>query len=62
MFRLIATMRCGSATALTAAGARYGTLEAARAGTATVLHDDRIFRVMIVRNEIPTTFVEWAER
>jgi len=62
MFRLITTMRRGSATDLAAAWARYPTVEAARLGTAILLRDDRILRVMIVRNEIPTTFVEWAER
>ena len=62
MFRLIATMRRGSSTGLAAAWARYETLEEARAGTATLLHDDRILRVMIVRNEIPPAFVEWAGR
>jgi hypothetical protein len=62
MFRLIATMRRGSATGVAASWARYETIEAARLGTATLLHDDRILRVMIVRNEIPPAFVEWAER
>src|SRR5581483_7793187 len=62
MFTLIATMRRGSATGLPAAWARYPTLEAARAGTAALLHDDRVLRVMIVRTEIPPAFVEWAER
>jgi len=62
MFRLIATMRRGSATGLAAAWTRYATLETARAGTATLLHDDRILRVMIVRDEIPAAFVEWVER
>jgi len=62
MFRLIATMRRGSATGLAAASARYETIEAARLGTAILLHDDRIVRVMIVRNDIPPAFVEWAER
>ena len=62
MFRLIATMRRGSATGLDAARAGYATLETARAGTATLLHDDRILRVMIVRDEIPPAFVEWVER
>jgi hypothetical protein len=55
-------MRRGSSTGLAAAWACYATLEAARAGTATLLHDDRILRVMIVRNEIPPAFVEWAGR
>ncbi len=62
MFRLITTLRRGSATDLAAASARYPTVEAARLGTVTLLRDDRILRVMIVRNGIPTTFVEWAER
>ncbi len=62
MFKLITTMRRGSSADLAAAWARYPTVEAARLGTATLLRDDRILRVMIVRNEIPPAFVEWAER
>jgi hypothetical protein len=62
MFKLITTMRRGSSTGLDAAWARYATIEAARVGTSTLLRDDRILRVMIVRNEIPPAFVEWAER
>jgi hypothetical protein len=55
-------MRRGSSTGLPAASAHYPTVEAARLGTATLLRDDRILRVMIVRNEIPPAFVEWADR
>lgn len=62
MFRLIATMRRGTATQLAAACARYPTLEEARIGTTLLLRDDRILRVTIVRNEVPPAFVEWAER
>jgi len=62
MFRLITTMRRGSSSNLDAAWARYPTVDAARLGTATLLRDDRILRVMIVRNEVPPAFVEWAER
>jgi hypothetical protein len=62
MFKLITTMRRGQATGVAEAWARYPTIEAARIGTATLLRDDRILRVMIVRNEIPPAFVEWAER
>jgi len=62
MFRLIATMRRGSATGLAAAAARYATLETARAGSATLNQDERVLRVMIVRDDIPPAFVEWAER
>jgi hypothetical protein len=62
MFKLITTMRRGSSTGLAAAFARYPTIEAARLGTVALLRDDRILRVMIVRNEVPPAFVEWAER
>jgi hypothetical protein len=62
MFKLITTMRRGTATDLPAAWARYPTLQAARLGTTTLLRDDRILRVMIVRNEVPPAFVEWVER
>ena len=62
MFKLIATMRRGTATDLAAAWARYPTVEAARVGTGILLRDDRILRVMIVRNGIPPAFVEWVER
>ena len=62
MFKVITTMRRGSASDLAAAWARNPTLEAARLGTATLLRDDRVLRVMIVRNEIPPAFVEWAQR
>jgi hypothetical protein len=62
MFKLITTMRRGTSTDLAAAWARYPTVDAARLGTAILLRDERILRVMIVRNEIPPAFVEWAER
>jgi hypothetical protein len=44
------------------AWARYASLEAARAGAAELLREDRVLRVMVVRNEIPQAFVEWLER
>jgi hypothetical protein len=62
MFKLITTMRRGSSSDLAAAWARYPTIESARLGTVALLRDDRILRVMVVRNEIPFVFVEWAER
>lgn len=62
MFKLIATMRRGSTSGLAAAWARYPTIDAARLGIATLLRDDRILRVMVVRNEVPPAFVEWIER
>jgi hypothetical protein len=62
MFRLIATMRRGSASGLPQAAARYASVEAARAGAAELLREDRILRVMIVHNDVPRGFVEWLER
>jgi hypothetical protein len=62
MFKLITTMRRGSASNLDAAWTPYPSLEAARLGTVSLLRDDRVLRIMIVRNEIPPAFVEWAER
>ena len=62
MFKLISTMRRGSASGIAAAWARYPTLDAARLGSTALLRDDRILRVMIVRNESPPAFVEWSER
>jgi len=62
MFKLISTMKRGSSSGLAAAWPRYATIAAARVGTETLLRDERILRVMIVRDEIPPAFVEWAER
>ena len=62
MFRLITTVRRGTASNLAPAWGRYGTIEAARAGASALLRDERVLRVMIVRNEIAATFVEWSDR
>jgi hypothetical protein len=62
MFRLVTTMRRGSASGMPQAWARYASVEAARAGAAELLREDRVLRVMIVHNEIPQAFVEWSER
>lgn len=62
MFRLVATMRRGSASGMPQAWARYASVEAARSGAAELLKEDRVLRVMVVRNEIPLAFVEWQER
>ena len=62
MFRLIPTMRRGSATALPQASARYPSIKEARIGAAELLREDRILKIMIVRNEFPGGFVEWIDR
>ena len=62
MFKLVTTMRRGSSTGMPQAWARYASVEAARVGATELLREDRVLRVMVVRNEIPQVFVEWQER
>jgi hypothetical protein len=62
MFKLVTTMRRGSASGMPQAWARYASVVDARTGAAELLREDRVLRVMIVRNVIPQTFVEWLER
>jgi hypothetical protein len=62
MFRLVPTMRRGSASGLPQAWARYASVEAARVGAAELLREDRVLRVMIVRNDMSQGYVEWLEQ
>jgi hypothetical protein len=62
VFRLIVTMKQGTAASIPAAWISYPTIESARQSSSTVLRDDRVLRLAIVRNEVPPAFVEWAER
>jgi len=55
-------MKRGSATALPQASAHYKTIEAARRGADELLREERILKVMIVRNENPGGYVEWIDR
>ena len=55
-------MRRGSATSLPQASARYPSIEAARVGAAELMREERILKVMIVRNQLPGGFVEWIDR
>jgi hypothetical protein len=60
-FRLRPIMKQGTASSIEAAWTHYPTLEAARAAAKLVYHDDRVLRVMIVRDSAGS-FVEWFER
>jgi hypothetical protein len=62
MFRLTTTVRRGTAANFRAAWTPYATIEAARVGAAALLREERVLRVMIVRDDIPRTFVEWSDR
>lgn len=55
-------MRRGSATALPPASAYYLSLEAARAGAAELLREERILKIMIVRDGLLGGYVEWIDR
>lgn len=60
MFRLIATVKRGTASNLPEVWVVYPTLEAARAAAAILGRHERVTRVMIVSAGFPPTFVEWA--
>jgi len=62
MFRLITTVRRGSASGLPAAWARYPTIEAARLGAAELFREERVVRVMVVNNQPGGSYVEWIDR
>ena len=62
MFRLVTTMRQGTASDLAPATSVYRTVDDARTGAALLLRNDRVLRVMIVRNELEGSFVEWRDR
>jgi len=55
-------MRRGSSSGMPQASARYASIETARAGAAELLREERVLRVMIVRNEVPGAYVEWCDK
>lgn len=62
MFTLVITVKRGSASSYPGAWSRYASLEDARAAAAAVLREERVQRVMIVRDDAPRSFVEWLDR
>lgn len=62
MFRLVTTVRRGSASNYPAAWARYDTLESARAAATALLREERVTGVMIVSDGVARSFVEWGTR
>jgi hypothetical protein len=62
MFRLVTTVKRGSASTLPPAWLRYPTIEEARTAAAVLLREDRVQRVMVVRDGTPGAFVEWRDR
>jgi hypothetical protein len=62
MFRLIVTVRRGSACNIEGTSTSYATIEAARLQATALLRHERVQRVLIARDEVPPAFVEWVER
>ncbi len=62
MFRLVTTVRRGSASNLPGSWLRYATLEDARSAAAALLREERVARVMVVSDTLPMKFVEWRDR
>ena len=62
MFHLITTVRRGSASSLPATWLRYPSIDDARTAATALLREERVQRVMIVRDDLSLAFVEWRER
>lgn len=60
MFRLIATVKRGVASDLNETGVSYCTLEDARDAARALARRELVTNVMITRDDIPPTFVEWV--
>ena len=61
MFRLVITVKRGSASSYPAAWSTYASIEDARAAATAVLRQERVQRVMIVRDIASGSFVEWRD-
>jgi hypothetical protein len=62
MFKLVVTVKRGSASSYPEAWRQYASIEDARAAGAAVLREERVQRVMIVRDIDSGSFVEWVDR
>ncbi|HSL20232.1 MAG TPA: hypothetical protein VK886_01760 [Vicinamibacterales bacterium] len=62
MFRLVVTVRRGTACNLAGSWERYATIEEARAAGAALLRHERVSQIAVVRDELPPAFVEWMNR
>jgi hypothetical protein len=62
MFRLIVSVRRGSAYSMPDAWQHDPTLCEERTTATALLRHERVTRVAVVRNEVPPAFVEWLDR
>jgi hypothetical protein len=62
MFRLLVSVRRGSASNLPGTWERYPTIELARAAGALLMRQERVARIALVSTGVPPAFVEWLDR
>jgi hypothetical protein len=60
MFRLVATVKRGSASDLDEVGVPYSTLDDAREAARTLSSRELIGSIMITDAAVPPSFIEWA--
>lgn len=61
-FRLLPTVKQGTAASMPETWTHYATIEAARTGAKEMYRHDRVQRVMLVTDNVAGSFVEWVER
>ena len=62
MYRLIVSVRRGSASNLPGSWEPYPTIELARAAGVRLMRLERVARIAIVDTAVPPAFVEWMDR
>ena len=62
MFRLVVSVRRGSASNLPGTWERYPTIDLARAAGVPLMRLERVARIAVVGTEVPPAFVEWLDR
>ena len=60
-FRLLPTMKQGTASSVPETWMHFGSVDDARAAAKRMYHDDRVLRVMLVADGAGT-FIEWIDR
>lgn len=61
MFRLVTSVKRGTACGLPGSWQPYLTIEQARTAADALLRQERVTRVMIVTDTLPMSFVEWRD-
>ena len=59
-YRLIASVKRGVASDFDEVCTSYPTVDAARAAAQSLIRHERVGHVLIARDDVPATFVEWV--